>query len=35
MRYLENRLRDAFPFFGTPIVITLKSTEDRHKNGKK
>lgn len=31
-RYLENKLREAFGFFGTPIRIVIREKEERNKN---
>ncbi len=34
-RYMENKLREAFGFFGTPIRITVKERSEKNKNRKK
>jgi GTP-binding protein len=34
-RYIENRIREAFPFEGTPIRISLRERERREKREKK
>ena len=33
-RYIENRIREAFGFFGTPIELELKSRESIYKDKK-
>lgn len=30
-RYLENRLREAFGFFGTPIRLSVREKQDKEK----